>query len=347
MEIQSTAQQEQRGPLENADLKRSELSQQELIGLVDRNMGRVKADFGTEVAAIISPYIRQKAFIERDLSITSPEKAAYSELREMISEIGERKELHIDNSSLRSLLRDVHANLQEKHIGDFQSPIILVCTICPDYEFDRSARTYKAKGELGSEAGLSATTTLRKITPLLKIFSEHDIAVQLNLSYADIEAQDQSMLQKVGLKPEEFLARVAGSRLNAEALADRFFRRLGVRCGIKATSMLELIAGADISGRAVHPKTANGIAGDRTGFYKRFFADELKKYQYPQDFFLKRANKDISDHLVVGEALGKRRKDDERVSLVTLSKPVLANLFNSGITDQKARVPVIRLEQSY
>lgn len=306
----------------------------------------LRSQFGTEVARVAGGYIRDVMHREGRTHLDSHEHKAVSDLGVIAQQIASQHRAILPGHSAISILSDAFAALLKLHAGQTPQPLHFLATTCPDYPFDPATESYLTEGGVGDGVGLCAMLLIRGASPLLNTFAQRKVPLVFDLCFADIEGQDPHMLSKARLSPQAFLERLTRSASAASEYCREKFRSDGIDAEVRSSFMTSLIATLPhiLGPTDVPASRRDGIMTTRLVFYRRFFAEQIQAHRDPLTFYQARATKDILDHVNVGRAIALGRAQGRPQTLVTLSAPALANLFQFG---SREHVPVVRLAQSY
>lgn len=109
---------------------------------------------------------------------------------------------------LKNLINSIYRGLQGE-------TVIITGAFCPDYEYRATGRKdipyeYTFRG-VGSDIGLVAKQFVRMTPALVDFFKKHKIPFKIVYGIGDFEANDDSILKRVGLSRDEFIYRCQNS----------------------------------------------------------------------------------------------------------------------------------------
>lgn len=295
--------------------------------------------FDNPLTKILAPQIRELAFEKHRDTFNDNELEAIARLNKFIFEFDQLQGTNIKDVHRNIFLQDVARSLLEKSYKIEQSPIIIKATTCPDYAFDAAQRSYLSRGGLGDGFGLSAQNMTKGLLGIAAALTKAEIKFTVDFAFADIESRDSDMLNKVKLTKSEFMRQVLASRLATESAVKDIFSAQGIVGNVTTSGMSELLSQDLQFGQEVPRTTADGMVLHRASFYKNFFADALG--QQPHEFMRARAQRDITDHLQLGDAVAMLRNNGERVTIATMSIPALAKYLNH---DNRQQVAILCIE---
>lgn len=201
-------------------------------------------------------------------------------------------------------------------------PLTIVCPACPDYSFhqDFTGRYVYDFKKLNDGISLNASLLLEKAPILTAGLLDCKVRnTRYLVALADIEANDQEILNSVSLEKEEFLARVKKS---AERIAGRLvnYGDVGMMGDLlqeedffRASTTLSRLKG----------ETIRGIALGRHSLYSRWF--QGKGRSAVNGLYEDRTKEDIRKYLTFGFA-AKRNG----FIILEATAPQIAGLYNFG-----------------
>lgn len=306
----------------------------------------IRTLYGKEISSIISNFVNTKVLHAGRFELEEGEKLAIHQLSEFRGQFaGHCGKFCMSAPAIKAFLTDVFETLLECSQMAPQKPLVFRATTCPDYAYDTSTNKYLPQGELHCGPGLCGTITLEAFLPLGKLLTESNIPFILDFHFADIEGRDPQMRAKSNLTEDEFAFKVEASMQAMVELARTRLAETCILAEVRASKMsTDFEALKPAPNITVSPGKISGLVGRKRDFYNRFFHDISHDPLVRETFFAARSEKEIREHITLGYIASLARAHGQRITLMTLSIPALANFYNSTA---KEYVPVIRFEREY